>query len=44
MRSKVLFGVGALLANKKLRCQVCGEYNETGDAKPFDKPASRKYR
>jgi ribosomal protein L40E len=34
-RSKVLFGVGALLTHKKLKCQLCGEYNQTGAAEPF---------
>jgi len=34
-RSKLLFGVGALLTNKKLKCQMCGEYNQTGNAEPF---------
>jgi hypothetical protein len=43
LRSKAAFGVGALLTHKKLKCQSCGEYNQTGDAKPFigaakDKP------
>ncbi len=35
LRSKVVFGVGALLTHKKLKCQLCGEYNQTGNAKPF---------
>jgi hypothetical protein len=43
-RSKALVGVGALLTKKKLKCQVCGEYNDTGNAKPYDGPAARKYR
>lgn len=43
-RSKVLVGVGALLTKKKLKCQRCGEYNDTGNGKPYDGPASRKYR
>lgn len=43
-RSKVAFGVGALLTKKKLRCQRCGEYNDTGNGKPYDGPAARKYR
>jgi hypothetical protein len=34
-RSKVAFGFGALLANQKLRCDGCGEYNDTGSAKPY---------
>ena len=33
-RSKMLFGVGALLTDKKLKCQLCGEYNKTGSAEP----------
>ena len=43
-RSKVLVGVGALLTKKKLKCQTCGEFNDTGNAKPFDGPAARKWR
>ena len=34
-RSKVLFGVGALATKKKIKCQVCGEYNDTGNAEPW---------
>jgi Protein of unknown function (DUF2510) len=37
-------GVGALATKKKLKCQTCGEYNDTGSAKPYDGPASRKWR
>lgn len=44
MRSKVTFGVGALLTKKKMKCQRCGEYNDTGSGKPYEGPASRKYR
>ncbi len=44
LRSKALVGVGALLTKKKLKCQVCGEYNDTGNAKYWDGPASRKHR
>lgn len=44
MRSKVAFGVGALVAKKKLRCVRCGEYNDVGGAKVYRGPASRKYR
>jgi Protein of unknown function (DUF2510) len=43
-RSKMLVGVGALLTKKKLKCQTCGEYNDTGNAKPFSGPESRKWR
>lgn len=39
-RSKVAFGVGALATKKKLKCMVCGEYNATGNAKPYKAPAS----
>ncbi len=38
-RSKALVGVGALMTHKKLKCQDCGEYNDTGHAKPFTGPA-----
>ena len=44
LRSKAMCGVGALLTKKELKCQTCGEYNDTGGAKPYDGPASRKYR
>lgn len=44
LRSKMLVGVGALLTKKKLKCQTCGEYNDTGNAKPYEGPASRKWR
>jgi ribosomal protein L33 len=43
-RAKVLVGVGALLTKKKLKCVVCGEYNDTGSAKPYKGPEGRKYR
>ncbi len=37
-RSKATLGVGALLTHKKLKCLKCGEYNQTGNAKPFTGP------
>jgi hypothetical protein len=43
-RSKVMVGVGSLVTKKKLKCQICGEYNDTGSAKPYEGAASRKYR
>lgn len=43
-RSKMLVGVGALLTKKKLKCQTCGEFNDTGNAKPFTGPEDRKWR
>ena len=43
-RSKMLVGVGALLTKKKLKCQTCGEYNDTGNAKPYTGPEARKWR
>jgi DNA-directed RNA polymerase subunit RPC12/RpoP len=43
-RSKATLGVGALLTKKKLKCQRCGEYNDTGNGKPYEGPAARKYR
>lgn len=33
-RSKALVGVGALLTHKKLKCLVCGGYNQTGNSAP----------
>ena len=32
LRSKAAFGVAALLTHKKLKCLVCGKYNQTGNA------------
>ena len=32
----------ALLANQKVKCVRCGEYNDTGSAKAYTGPASRK--
>lgn len=43
-RAKAMVGVGALLTKKKLKCQRCGEYNDTGGGKAYDGPAARKYR
>lgn len=43
MRSKMAVGVGALVTKKKLQCRVCNEYNDTGSAKPYEGPASKKY-
>ena len=43
-RSKMLVGVGALLTKKKLKCQTCGEYNDTGNAKAYAGPENRKWR
>lgn len=40
----VTVGIGALATKKKLKCQLCGEYNQTGNAKPYMGPAGRKYR
>ena len=42
LRSKLLFGVGALLTNKKLKCNFCGEYNQTGSAEPFAGPRNQR--
>jgi len=44
VRSKLMVGVGALMTKKKLKCQVCGEYNDPGNAKPYTGPAGRKYQ
>jgi len=40
----MLVGVGAMLTKKKLKCQVCGEYNDSGNADPYTGPASKKYK
>ena len=42
-RAKVMGGVGALLTKKKLKCQQCGEYNDVGDAKPYDGPVDQPH-
>jgi hypothetical protein len=42
LRSKVLVGVGSLLTKKKLKCQLCGEYNDVGHAQPYKGPAKRR--
>jgi DNA-directed RNA polymerase subunit RPC12/RpoP len=44
LRSKASLGVGAMLTKKKLKCQRCGEYNDTGSGEPYDGPKARKYR
>lgn len=44
LRSKLAVGVGALLTKKKLKCQTCGEYNDTGNAQPFTGPEGTKWR
>jgi hypothetical protein len=41
-RSKALMGVGSLLTKQKLKCQVCGEYNDVGNAQPYKGPASKR--
>lgn len=43
-RSKGLIGVGALLTKKKLKCQTCGEYPDTGNAKPYTGPEATKWQ
>lgn len=42
LRSKMAVGVGALVTKKKLKCEACGEYNDTGNAKPYKGPASSR--
>lgn len=41
-RSKLAVGVGALLTKKKLKCQLCGEYNDVGNAQPYRGPAKKR--
>lgn len=43
-RSKMIVGVGALVTKKKLKCQTCDGYNDTGNAEPFTGPQGRKWR
>lgn len=42
LKSKAMFGVGALLTKKKLKCHACGQYNLTGRGKPYKGPASKR--
>lgn len=46
LRSKMIgtvtVGVGTLLVKKKLKCEACGEYNDTGHAQPYKGPKSQK--
>lgn len=42
LRSKALIGVGAMLTKKKMKCQVCGQYNDVGDAQPYKGPAQKR--
>lgn len=42
MKSKLAFGVGALATKKKMKCQVCNQYNDVGTAKPYKGPASKR--
>lgn len=48
MRAKVAggvtVGVGMMATKKKMQCRVCNEYNDTGSAKPYTGPASKKYK
>jgi hypothetical protein len=37
-------GVGSLATKKKMRCQRCGKNNDPGNGRPYDGPASRRYR
>ncbi len=36
--------VAPLATKKKLKCQLCSEYNDTGSVEPFTGPASKKWR
>lgn len=42
VRSKVVVGVGAVVTKKKLKCQSCGEFNDVGNAKAYNGPASKR--
>lgn len=37
-------GVAALATKKKMQCQRCGKYNQTGNGQPWTGPADRKFR
>ncbi len=41
-RSKALFGVSSLLTKQKLKCRICGEYNDVGNAEPYKGPSSKR--
>ncbi|MGF7125146.1 hypothetical protein [Rhodococcus sp. AG1013] len=36
--------VTLLVTKKKLKWQLCDEYNDTGSAKPYTGPESKKWR
>lgn len=42
LRSKLLVGVGTMLTKKKLKCRICGEYNDVGNAKPYKGPHKKR--
>jgi len=44
LRAKVISVGLAPLTKKKMKCQVCGEYNDPGNADPYTGPKSKKYR
>jgi Zn finger protein HypA/HybF involved in hydrogenase expression len=39
LKAKVMFGVGALLAPKRLKCLNCGEMSKGGNAQPWNDPS-----
>ena len=43
-RAKYLAGPLAVMTKKKLKCQICGEFNDTGNADPYTGPKSKKYQ
>jgi hypothetical protein len=38
VRSKLMSAVGGRASNKKLKCRVCGQYNDVGHEKQIDVP------
>ena len=36
--------VAPLVTKKKLKCLLCGEYNQTGNARPYTQAGSKKWR
>jgi hypothetical protein len=38
LKSKVIFGVGALLAPKRIKCLACGELSKAGNAQLWNDP------
>lgn len=42
LKAKVMFGVGALLASKRMKCLTCGELSKAGNAQTWIDPNKSK--